>query len=101
MKEFYKDFPTYSWANLIWHKKHVLRYSAYAWLALVGGLKIADALNGHNIPTDLALFFFCHSHNEGVSHMFFECHYSFAILSALILNTRSLLLRPTITYLLE
>ncbi|KAI0494380.1 hypothetical protein KFK09_024514 [Dendrobium nobile] len=57
MKEFYKDFPSYSWENLIWHKKHVLRYSVYAWLALGGGLKIADALNGHNIPADVALLF--------------------------------------------
>jgi len=69
------------------------------WL-LLGGLKSTDSLiaNGINVNAICAL---CHSSNKTVSYLFFECDYSFSILSKLMSNLGFLLLRPNILQIFE
>lgn len=97
---FYSSNNMCSWFNLIWHRKYVLRYSVFAWLALVGGLKTADALLIRNIHVQQTCSL-CHVFSESVSHLFFECSYSYGILLELIPASRQLLFRPSILQLLE
>ncbi|PKU78781.1 Putative ribonuclease H protein [Dendrobium catenatum] len=98
--EFYSLYPKCSWNNIIWHSKFALRYSCYSWMAVVGGLKTADALNSRNIsvPMNCSLY---HEHIEKVTHLFFECSYSFVVISKLIPPVKRFLLRPTILQLGE
>ncbi|KAI0520604.1 hypothetical protein KFK09_008080 [Dendrobium nobile] len=97
---FHDTKPDCSWSNLIWHKKYALRYTVYTWLALVGGLKTAEALLRRNIsvPSTCSL---CHVFPESSSHLFFECSYSYDILLKLIPSSRYLLFKPSILQLLE
>lgn len=100
LEEYYSEFQNCSWFKMVWGKRHILRFSVFAWLALVNGLKTADALLVRNImvPGTCSL---CLYHNESVSHLFFECPYTFAILTALIPGTKSFLLRPSIMQVLD
>ncbi|KAI0492375.1 hypothetical protein KFK09_026646 [Dendrobium nobile] len=68
------------WYNMVWHKRKALKFSVFAWMANKGGLKTADALRLRHIfvPSICRL---CHISDESVSHLFFECNYSFSILS--------------------
>ncbi|XP_020702855.1 uncharacterized protein LOC110114345 [Dendrobium catenatum] len=93
--EFHSEHPNCYWHRMIWHKRKALKFSVYAWLALTGGLKTADALRLRNIyvPSVCRL---CHMFEESVSHIFFECSYSFAILGKLLLGMNNFLLRPNI-----
>ncbi|XP_028551913.1 uncharacterized protein LOC114579943 [Dendrobium catenatum] len=95
VEDYYMDFSDCSWHKFIWHKKHILKNSVYVWLALVGGLKIQDALRHRNIYVPVVCSL-CNSISESVNHLFFECTYSFDILNSLIPGTRNFLLRPTI-----
>ncbi|XP_028550234.1 uncharacterized protein LOC110098703, partial [Dendrobium catenatum] len=95
MEEFYTDMPDCNWYKLIWHKKHILKHSVFVWQGLMGGLKTADALFIRHIQVP-ATCNLCHSHDESISHLFFECNYSFAILLGIIPGTRNYLLRPSI-----
>ncbi|PKU73019.1 hypothetical protein MA16_Dca007582 [Dendrobium catenatum] len=69
-------------------------------MAIRGGLKTADCLifRGILVSNTCAL---CHHFEENVSHIFFECDYSFAIVSSLMRNLGFLLLRPNILQLFE
>ncbi|XP_020701171.1 uncharacterized protein LOC110113086 [Dendrobium catenatum] len=71
IEEFYIDYQTCSWHKIVWAKRNILKHSVYVWLAVVHGLKTADALNKRNIlvPGTCSL---CHHHNETISHLFFE-----------------------------
>ncbi|PKU79650.1 hypothetical protein MA16_Dca019163 [Dendrobium catenatum] len=80
---------------MIWHKKHVLKHSVFVWLALIGGLKTADALLMRNIQVS-GTCSLCLEHAETVSHLFFECSYTFSILNGIIPSMQCFLLRPTI-----
>ncbi|KAI0523170.1 hypothetical protein KFK09_005562 [Dendrobium nobile] len=84
IKDFYSDLPDSNWHNFIWHKKNMLKHS-----------KTQDALRLRNInvPVNCSL---CYSAPETVNHLFFDCPYSFTILSSLIPSTMNFLLRPTI-----
>ncbi|XP_020685644.1 uncharacterized protein LOC110101889 [Dendrobium catenatum] len=97
---FHSNMPFCPWYKLVWHKSHALRYSAFTWLALVGGLKTSDALLIRNIqiPNVCSL---CHVFPESSSHLFFECSYSYEILISIMPVARQLLLRPSILQLLE
>ncbi|KAL0923920.1 hypothetical protein M5K25_004708 [Dendrobium thyrsiflorum] len=53
MEGFYYSFADCQWANSVWHKNSILRYSVFGWLALVGGLKMAVELSRRNIQVDL------------------------------------------------
>ncbi|PKU84771.1 hypothetical protein MA16_Dca008181 [Dendrobium catenatum] len=69
-------------------------------MTLKGGLKTADCLisRGISVSNTCAL---CHYYDENISHIFFECDYSFAIISTLMRNLGFLLLRPNILQLFE
>ncbi|PKU76136.1 hypothetical protein MA16_Dca024343 [Dendrobium catenatum] len=83
------------WYKMVWHKRHVLKHSVFVWLALHRGLKTAEALLLRNIqvPRTCSL---CNENEESVSHLYFECSYSFNFLLALIPGMHSFLLRPNI-----
>ncbi|KAL0919502.1 hypothetical protein M5K25_011597 [Dendrobium thyrsiflorum] len=99
LMEFYNDLSPCSWHSMIWHKKHVLRYSSFAWLSIAGGLKTADVLLHRNIQVDPRCPL-CHSSDESNTHIFFECSYSYSVLVSLISGASDMLLRPTILQLL-
>ncbi|PKU83590.1 hypothetical protein MA16_Dca008277 [Dendrobium catenatum] len=69
-------------------------------MAISGGLKTADALiaRGINVDPKCSL---CHCYAETVSHLFFECDYSFTILTKLMFNLGFLLLRPNVLRIFE
>ncbi|KAI0505090.1 hypothetical protein KFK09_016047 [Dendrobium nobile] len=98
--EFYSDIPDCNWFHLIWHKKHILKHSVYAWLALMGGLKTADALRFRHIfiPSICSL---CNMHEESVTHLYFECSFTFNILKSIIPGLGIFLLRPSIMQTLD
>ncbi|XP_020672720.2 uncharacterized protein LOC110092491 [Dendrobium catenatum] len=80
---FYKQENVCTWAHLIWHTKSVLRYSVFSWMSVLGALKIADALLKRNIlvPPSCGL---CHAVPESTSLLFFECSYSYSVISRLL-----------------
>ncbi|XP_020683139.1 uncharacterized protein LOC110100086 [Dendrobium catenatum] len=98
--EFYSDYPTCNWYSMVWHKRHVIKHLVYVWLALKGALKTTDALSIRNIhiPTICSL---CNQHDETISHLFFECSYSFSILNAMLPGMNSFLLKPNILQLFD
>ncbi|KAL0924204.1 hypothetical protein M5K25_005015 [Dendrobium thyrsiflorum] len=100
MEGFYYSFADCQWANSVWHRKSVLRYSVFGWLALVGGLKTAVELSRRNIQVDLECVF-CHNAPESISHLFFYCNFSHSILCNLIPAASSILLRPNIHQLFD
>ncbi|PKU63672.1 hypothetical protein MA16_Dca022522 [Dendrobium catenatum] len=69
-------------------------------MAIRGGLKTADCLTSRGIIVS-KICALCHLYEENVSHIFFECDYSFAIVSSLMRNLGFLLLRPNILQLFE
>ncbi|KAL0922736.1 hypothetical protein M5K25_006750 [Dendrobium thyrsiflorum] len=95
IKDFYNSMPEISWANMLWHHKYALRYSSFTWLSLVGGLKTADALLKRNIVVN-PVCSLCNSHIENASHLFFECSYSYSIITGIIYGANGLLFRPNI-----
>ncbi|KAL0913383.1 hypothetical protein M5K25_016841 [Dendrobium thyrsiflorum] len=100
MEGFYYSFADCQWANSVWHRKSVLRYSVFGWLALVGGLKTAVELSRRNIQVDLECVF-CHNAPESISHLFFDCNFTHSILCNLIPAASSILLRPNIHQLFD
>ncbi|KAL0906259.1 hypothetical protein M5K25_024737 [Dendrobium thyrsiflorum] len=100
MEGFYSTYAECYWAKSVWHRKSVLRFSVFGWLALVGGLKTSVELSRRNIQVDLDCVF-CHNAPESISHLFFDCNFSHSILSNLIPAASSLLLRPNIHQLLD
>ncbi|KAL0910776.1 hypothetical protein M5K25_018861 [Dendrobium thyrsiflorum] len=79
---------------------NALRYSVFAWLCIAGGLKTAAALSLRNVYIS-PLCPLCHLDIESVNHLFFECNFSYAVLTKLIPKASVLLLRPTATQLFD
>ncbi|XP_020695341.1 uncharacterized protein LOC110108851, partial [Dendrobium catenatum] len=71
LKEFYSENTNCSWYRMVWHKRNALKYSVFAWMALVDGLKTADALRHRQIFVP-SLCRLCNSADETVSHLFFD-----------------------------
>ncbi|PKU77543.1 hypothetical protein MA16_Dca013664 [Dendrobium catenatum] len=80
VKSFYIQESTFAWYNLIWHTKSVLQFSICSWMAVMERLKTADELLKHNITVP-SICGLCHCAPESVSHLFFECSYSFSIIT--------------------
>ncbi|PKU86799.1 Putative ribonuclease H protein [Dendrobium catenatum] len=99
-KYFFDTFEEVPWFKYIWHAHYALRFSDYTWMALLDGLKTADVLAKRNIfiPTNCS---FCRREEESVSHYFFQCDYTFAVISTLIPALRSFLLHPTLLQVFE
>lgn len=95
MEEFHFDIPKVNWYKMIWHKRNSLKYSVYSWLAIMGGLKTAEALRLRNITVNRTCCL-CYANDESVSHLYFECPYSFYILTNIISGMKYFLLRPNI-----
>ncbi|KAL0921107.1 hypothetical protein M5K25_008142 [Dendrobium thyrsiflorum] len=95
LKDYYLDATSPTWVKFIWYKRHVLRYSVFAWLTMVGGLKTASELTKRHILVDL-LCPLCHNYPESSSHLFFDCDYSHSIITKLIPDCNFLLLRPNL-----
>ncbi|PKU84396.1 Putative ribonuclease H protein [Dendrobium catenatum] len=91
--QFYDNMDMMPWYKHIWHKKNALRYSVYAWLDFRGGLKTADVLAVREIlmPNTCC---FCHVERETISHLYFECSFTFDILKKLFPWLQHLLMRP-------
>ncbi|PKU86740.1 Putative ribonuclease H protein [Dendrobium catenatum] len=100
VEEFYSDFQTCYWHKFIWSKNNILKHSVFAWMALARGLKTADELFIRNIivPTSCSL---CHAYNESVTHLFFECDFTFSVLTAIIPGLKTFLYRPNIMQVFE
>ncbi|PKU78543.1 Putative ribonuclease H protein [Dendrobium catenatum] len=77
--QLYANFNAVPWHKYIWHKHNALRYSVYAWMMFHGGLKTADvlAVRGIFVPNSCC---FCNNEMESITHLFFECSYTFEIL---------------------
>ncbi|KAL0913267.1 hypothetical protein M5K25_016714 [Dendrobium thyrsiflorum] len=99
-KDFYLDYfandSTVDWYLSVWHKNFALRYSVYSWMAFSGGLKTVEVLLLRNINIVDLLCPLCHDFNETTNHLFFECLYSFNVLTRLMPTFRNFLLHPNI-----
>ncbi|KAL0921203.1 hypothetical protein M5K25_008255 [Dendrobium thyrsiflorum] len=99
-KDFYNDFfereETVAWHKFVWHKSKALRFSVFTWQAILGGLKTVDALARRNIHSSEPHCTFCSCELETLSHLFFECPYSFTVLIKLIPSFQSFYLRPSL-----
>ncbi|KAL0924574.1 hypothetical protein M5K25_005415 [Dendrobium thyrsiflorum] len=84
-KDFYKDYFERD-DTVDWHK-----------LALLGGLKTVDNLARRNIHIPDPYCIFCRCDAENLNHLFFECSYSFSVLTKLIPFFHSFYLRPSLT----
>ncbi|XP_020703157.2 uncharacterized protein LOC110114575 [Dendrobium catenatum] len=51
-RDYYKGEDDVPWHKAVWHKHSNLRFSVYAWLCFVGGLKTAEALRKRNLDVD-------------------------------------------------
>ncbi|XP_028554340.1 uncharacterized protein LOC110105262 [Dendrobium catenatum] len=100
IEDFYKDLTDCNWFEFIWFKKKILKHSVYAWLALVGGLRTADALRLRNISISEDCLL-CFHGQESVNHLFFECPLSFHILERFIPESRFFMLRPSLLHILQ
>ncbi|XP_020704622.1 uncharacterized protein LOC110115660 [Dendrobium catenatum] len=91
--QFYENLNVVPWHKYIWHKHNALRFSVYAWMMFNGGLKTADVLaaRGILVPNTCC---FCHNDRESITHLFYECSYSFDIVRALFPWTHNLFMRP-------
>ncbi|XP_020699622.1 uncharacterized protein LOC110111904 [Dendrobium catenatum] len=92
---YFKHLVEVNWHSFLWHKRYSLRYSAYAWMAVLGKLKTVDQLRlrGIDIP---AVCYFCDSGNECHSHLFFGCDYSFTVICTLLPELGAFLMRPNL-----
>ncbi|KAL0927790.1 hypothetical protein M5K25_002000 [Dendrobium thyrsiflorum] len=95
VQAFHGDVSTCPWANYLWFKGCALRFSAFGWICMVGGLKTADALSRRNIHIN-PICPLCRSDYESSNHLFFECQFSYNILLKLIPQASILLLRPNV-----
>ncbi|XP_020684951.1 uncharacterized protein LOC110101408 [Dendrobium catenatum] len=92
---FYRNLDTVTWYKFVWHKKAALRYSIYAWLAFRGGLKTYDVLADRGIITHNTCSF-CQCDLETLSHLFYECSYTFNVAKTLLPWLNSLMMRPNL-----
>ncbi|XP_020702444.1 uncharacterized protein LOC110114037 [Dendrobium catenatum] len=84
--QFYENLNVVPWHKYIWHKHN-------AWMMFNEGLKIADVLTvrGISVPNTCC---FCHIDRESITHLFYECSYSFYIARALFPWMHNLFMRP-------
>ncbi|PKU78488.1 Putative ribonuclease H protein [Dendrobium catenatum] len=95
LSEFYSNDTVVGWHKVLWHKRAALRFSVFGWLSLVGGLKTADVLIKRCISVN-PICCLCYSNVENVSHLYFECDYTHAIIAKLIPALNTFLLRPNL-----
>ncbi|KAL0907108.1 hypothetical protein M5K25_025651 [Dendrobium thyrsiflorum] len=95
MTQFYTGLREVTWHNFVWFKNNALRLSAYTWMAVLGKLKTADVLLSRAIPVNLECSF-CMQAPESHKHLFFECEYSYNVLTDLLPELGAFLLRPNI-----
>ncbi|KAL0926686.1 hypothetical protein M5K25_002930 [Dendrobium thyrsiflorum] len=100
-KDFYNGFfdrdLDVEWHHYVWHKKKCLRYSVFSWLAFKGGLKTVDALARRNITVSDPVCPLCLSDMESLKHIFFDCNYSFSVISSFLPSFQSFYLRPSLS----
>ncbi|KAL0916814.1 hypothetical protein M5K25_014354 [Dendrobium thyrsiflorum] len=84
------------WHHYMWHKKKCLRYSVFTWLAFKGGLKTVDILARRNISVPDPVCPLCRSDLESLNHIFFDCNYSFSVITRFLPSFQSFYLRPSL-----
>ncbi|PKU60898.1 Putative ribonuclease H protein [Dendrobium catenatum] len=94
-KLFYSNLEDIGWAKFIWHKGYALRYASYSWMAMHRKLKTADLLILKGIPV-VSSCSFCDATWENHAHLYFECDFTFSLLSALLPSLRNFYLRPNL-----
>ncbi|PKU87688.1 Putative ribonuclease H protein [Dendrobium catenatum] len=94
-KEFFRQHPVVSWHRFIWHKHSSIRFSSFGWLAMKNGLKTSDNLICRGLQVNPRCIF-CQDCRDTITHLFFECDFSFGILNLLIPQSQTLLLRPNL-----
>ncbi|XP_020679888.1 uncharacterized protein LOC110097698 [Dendrobium catenatum] len=92
---FHANLEDVAWNKFIWHKGFALRFACFTWMALLGKLKTADNLISKGIQVNAGCIF-CSGHLESHSHVFFECDYSFSIMTGLFPCMNTFYLRPNI-----
>ncbi|PKU81899.1 Putative ribonuclease H protein [Dendrobium catenatum] len=92
---FYSELNLVPWFKFVWHAHYALKYASYAWMALLDGLKTVDVLAKRNIylPPECSL---CRIEDESTAHCFFQCEFSFSVISTLLPSLNSFLLRPNL-----
>ncbi|PKU79143.1 hypothetical protein MA16_Dca000487 [Dendrobium catenatum] len=83
------------WHKFVWHKKKSLRFSSYAWMAMLGKLKTADILIQRGIDAYVTCSF-CGAGSDCHSHLFFSCDFSFTVIASLLPPLGSFLFRPNL-----
>lgn len=79
---YYSNHPP-PWVKVVWHKYYALRYAAFHWFSMMGGLKTMNFLLKRGILTT-PLYCFCIAFDETIYHQFFKYKYSFDILTHVI-----------------
>ncbi|PKU79207.1 hypothetical protein MA16_Dca000551 [Dendrobium catenatum] len=97
---YFVDYDKVTWHKFIWHKHYAIRFSSFAWLAVMKGLKTADILSERNIYIN-PICPLCEKEEESILHLFFQCDFSFEVLITLIPDAGNFLLRPTILQIFE
>ncbi|KAL0904995.1 hypothetical protein M5K25_027164 [Dendrobium thyrsiflorum] len=100
LNDFYKSDGNVTWFKSLWHKHYALRFTIFGWLCFMEGLKTADSLIRRNILVSSKCCL-CHNNNETIPHLFFECEFSFSILSKLLPQFNSFLLRPNLNQVVD
>ncbi|KAL0914051.1 hypothetical protein M5K25_017550 [Dendrobium thyrsiflorum] len=99
-KDFYNGFfdreMDVEWYQYLWHKKKCLRCSVFTWLAFNGGLKTVDALARRSIAVADPVCPLCRSDQETLNHIFFDCNYSFSVITRFLPSFHSFYLRPSL-----
>ncbi|PKU63415.1 hypothetical protein MA16_Dca010025 [Dendrobium catenatum] len=92
---YFKHLDEVNWHSFLWHKRFSLRYSSYAWMAVLGKLKTADQLRlrGIDVLDGCSL---CDSGIESHSHLFFACDFTFTVINSLLPLLDVFLLRPNL-----
>ncbi|PKU86009.1 Putative ribonuclease H protein [Dendrobium catenatum] len=95
LMEFYSELNIVPWFKFVWHSHYALKYASFTWLAMLGGLKTADVLAKRNIflPPACPL---CRNEDESIVHCFFQCDFSFFVISTLLPSLNNFLLHPNL-----
>ncbi|KAL0917530.1 hypothetical protein M5K25_012596 [Dendrobium thyrsiflorum] len=97
---FFSDFTRVSWHKFIWPKCLALRFSSFAWLVVLNGLKTAEVLARRNILIH-PVCPLCLKEEESIMHILFHCGFSFQILTSLLPDVEGFLFRPSLLQLFE
>ena len=71
------------WADLLWHKLRVPKFSYVTWLAMHGRLQTLDRLKAYGVQL-AHRWFLCRQRIESNGHLFFSCSFTAAIAEQLI-----------------